>query len=310
MIKRTLYFGNPAYLSLQNKQLIVRLSVVEKSETIPDSFKREAQATIPVEDIGLVVLDNKQISITHALIVALLENNVAMINCGENHMPLGLSFLLDGNTIQAERFKTQVNSSVPVQKQIWQQTVIAKIQNQVRVLESHGIDSGPLPKLATQVKSDDTDNKEGTAAVYYWRNLFPAELNFYRKRDGEPPNNLLNYGYAILRAVVARALVASGLLPTLGVHHRNRYNAYALADDIMEPYRPYIDDIVLRVIEREESFEELTPSLKKQLLVIPAEDVVIEGARSPLMVGVQRTTSSLAKCFEGTARKMVYPEFQ
>src|SRR5690606_28907096 len=151
---------------------------------------------------------------------------------------------------------------------------------------------------------------EGRAAVYYWKMVFPDRVKFFRGREGDPPNDLLNYGYAILRGIVARGLVSSGLLPTLGIHHRNKYNAYCLADDIMEPYRPYVDRIVLNIIDKGENFLELGPEIKAQLLGIATVDVQFERQTSPLMVGLQRTTASLAKCYEGTLRKINYPRMK
>jgi CRISPR-associated protein Cas1 len=160
------------------------------------------------------------------------------------------------------------------------------------------------------VNSGDPDNCAAIAAAYYWKHIFPDFLEFRRERYGPPPNNLLNYGYAILRAIVARSLVASGLLPTLGIHHRNQYNAYCLADDIMEPYRPYVDRVVCQIIRGNGRFLEMTPNMKKALLGIPAIDVQIDGQKSPLMNAVQRTTASLAKCFEGKSRKLLYPQLE
>ncbi len=308
MIKRTLYFGNPAYLGLTDKQLVVRLPQVEKSSEFNESFKKDAQARIPVEDIGIVILDNKQITITQGLLSALLENNCAVIQCNSAHMPVGILMPLEGNTIQAERFKYQIDTSEPLKKQLWQQTVQSKIRNQAAVLIACRKDSGPLTSLIRKVNSGDPYNCEGTAAAYYWKNLFPGQLYFTRSRDGLPPNNLLNYGYAILRAVTARSLVSSGLLPTLGIHHRNRYNAFALADDIMEPYRPYVDKIVLEIVESVENYEELSIDLKKKFFVLPVTEVCLDGETSPLMAAMFRTTSSLVKCFDGTSRKLLYPE--
>lgn len=308
MIKRTLYFGNPAYLSLSNKQLIVRLPEVEKNDTLPDSFKKESAATIPVEDIAVVVLDNKQITITQALLEALLMNNAAVVTCDSSHMPAGLMLPLDVHNIQHERFKNQIESSVPLRKQLWQQTVEAKILNQNAVLNSLGKNSARLITLARNVRSGDPENYEGQAASIYWSEVFDKSLNFRREREGAPPNNLLNYGYAILRAITARSLVGSGLLPTLGIHHTNKYNAYCLADDIMEPYRPFVDRVVLNIVNGGHIIDELTTDLKKMLLLLPAEDVNIDGEKSPLTIAMQRTTASLAQCFEGTARKIVYPE--
>lgn len=307
MIKRTLCFSNPAYLSLKNAQLVIKLPEVEKAD-VAELIKAEAVRTIPIEDIGVVVLDNRQITITQGLAEALLENNCAIITCDSAHLPVGLMLPLCGNTTQSERFRAQIDASLPLKKQLWQQTVQCKIRNQAAVLQNtrNAIVKNMLV-WAGDVKSGDSDNLEGRAAAYYWRNLFPNILGFTRDREGVPPNNLLNYGYAILRAVVARALVGSGLLPTLGIHHHNRYNAYCLADDIMEPYRPYVDALVCRLVADGHITEELTVELKRELLQIPTLDVVINGKRSPLMVAVSMTTASLQKCYAGEIRKIVYP---
>lgn len=308
MIKRTLYFGNPAYLNVRLSQLEIRLPEVEKNETLPDSFKLSAIKRIPVEDIGVVVLDNKQITITQGALGALLDNNVAVISCDEQHMPSGLMLPLAGNTTQSERFRDQIEASLPLKKQLWQQTIQAKILNQSSVLyHQRGLDCGNMEAWAKQVKSGDADNLEGRAAAFYWQSLFGSIKGFRRDREGIPPNNLLNYGYAILRAVVARSLVGSGLLPTLGIHHHNRYNAYCLADDIMEPYRPYVDRLVAEIVESGADISALTTEIKGKLLSIPILDVVIGGRRSPLMIGVGMTTASLYKCYSGEIRKIAYP---
>ena len=308
MIKRTLCFSNPAYLSLKNAQLVIKLPEVEKADVV-ELIKAEAVRTIPIEDIGVVVLDNRQITITQGVVEALFENNCAIITCDNAHLPVGLMLPLCGNTTQSERFRLQIDASLPLKKQLWQQTVQCKIRNQAAVLQNtrNAIVKNMLA-WAGEVKSGDSDNLEGRAAAYYWRNLFPDILGFTRDRNGLPPNNLLNYGYAILRAVVARALVGSGLLPTLGIHHHNRYNAYCLADDIMEPYRPYVDALVCRLVSDGHITEELTTELKRELLQIPTLDVVINGKRSPLMVAVGQTTASLYRSFSGEQRKIAYPE--
>ncbi len=308
MIKKTLYFGNPTYLSLRSEQLVIKLPEVEKGD-LPDSFKQEATRTIPIEDIGVIVLDHKQITLTQGVIEKLLENNCALITCGNNRMPVGLMLPLCGNTTQNERFRSQLNISLPLQKQLWQQTVQYKIRNQASVLGGmRGTIVKNMQAWVKEVKSGDPDNLEARAAAYYWRNLFPEIPDFTRDRGGCPPNNLLNYGYAILRAVVARSLVISGLLPTLGIHHHNRYNAYCLADDIMEPYRPYVDELVVKIVDSGVDCSELTKEIKSQLLTIPVIDVVINGERSPLMIAVGQTTASLYKCFSGELRKIMYPE--
>lgn len=308
MIKRTLYFGNPAYLNVRLAQLEVRLPEVEKNDSLPELFKTSAVKRIPIEDIGVVVLDNKQITITQGALGALLDNNVAVVTCDEHRMPSGLMLPLEGNTLQSERFGHQIEASLPLKKQLWQQTIQAKILNQSSVLyRQRGLDCGNMEAWAKRVKSGDTDNLEGRAAAFYWQNLFGEVKGFRRDREGVPPNNLLNYGYAILRAVVARSLVGSGLLPTLGIHHHNRYNAYCLADDIMEPYRPYVDKLVAEIVDSGVDISSLTTEIKAKLLAIPVLDIVINGRRSPLMVGVGMTTASLYKCYSGELRKIAYP---
>lgn len=305
MIKKTLYFGNPAYLSLRKGQIVIKRPELETD----DSAAEESEITKPIEDIGVIVLDNKRITVTTALLEALLDNACAVVTCNSQNMPLGLLLPLCSNTTQSERFRKQLDASLPLKKQLWQQTVKAKIINQAKVLSQYtGTEVRCMNVWAENVKSGDSENLEARAAAYYWRNMFPQIKGFVRSREGIPPNNLLNYGYAILRAVVARALVVSGLLPTLGIHHHNRYNAYCLADDIMEPYRPYVDECVIKIMRNHDDVSQLTRNLKAELLVIPSLDVCIDGKRSPLMIAVGQTTASLFKCFNGEIRRISYPE--
>lgn len=309
MIKKTLCFSNPAYLSLRDRQLVIKLPEVEKAINYPEKLKQEAELTRPIEDIGIIVLDNRQITLTTGLMDALLENNSAVITCDARSMPVGMMLPLSGNTTQSERFRHQINSSLPLRKQLWQQTIQYKIRNQLAVLKQYtNAETKCMQKWANEVKSGDTENMEARAAAYYWKGLFGHIDGFVRDREGVAPNNLLNYGYAILRAVVARSLVASGLLPTLGIHHHNRYNAYCLADDIMEPYRPYVDMLVYDITVQYDIDIELSKDIKAELLSIPTLDVIIDGKRSPLMIGVSQTTASLYKCFKGEIRKIIYPE--
>lgn len=309
MIKRTLYFGNPAYLNLKYEQLVVQLPEVKNNETLPESFKNAAITTIPIEDIGIIVLDNKQITITQGLLEKLIDNNSALITCDSSHLPIGLMLPLSGNTTQNERFRQQINASLPLQKQLWQQTIQAKITNQATVLQKkRGVEVRNMLIWVNEVRSGDPNNLEARAATYYWKNLFPMIPGFKRDREGVYPNNILNYGYAILRAIVARALVISGMLPTLGIHHHNRYNAYCLADDIMEPYRPFVDMLVVELYENNPAGVNFN-TIKAELLNIPVLDVMLDGKRSPLMVAVSQTTASLYKCFEGEQRKILYPLF-
>jgi CRISPR-associated protein Cas1 len=295
LIKRTLYFGNPAYLKTETEQMVIQMT--ETGET----------KTVPIEDIGLLILDHQQITITHALIGKLLYYNAALITCNETHHPTGLMLSLDGNSLQSQKFRAQIESSVPLRKQLWQQTVAAKIQNQAALLKKRKLECNYLLNLTKSICSGDATNCEAKAAGFYWKRIFTQLPDFRRDRYGMPPNNFLNYGYAILRAIVARSLVSSGLLPTLGIHHRNQYNAYCLADDIMEPYRPFVDMLVCDLINPDEPAFDISPGIKKKLLQIPAMDVVIDKQKSPLMNAVQRTTSSLARCFEGETRKILYP---
>ncbi len=308
MIKKTLYFGSPTYLSLRNGQLVIKIPAVEKSEKMTEAEKKETELTRPIEDIGVVVLDNKQITITTAAMEAMIDNNCALVTCDSHSMPVGLMLPLYGNTTQSERFRDQIESSIPLRKQLWQQTVQCKIHNQAAVLSSLHAEARCMQAWEKEVRSGDPENLEARAAAYYWKMLLPDVDGFFRGREGPRPNHLFNYGYAILRAVVARSLVSSGLLPTLGIHHHNRYNAYCLADDIMEPYRPYVDKLVLDIVAQFGANAELDKEVKGRLLTIPVLDVAIGGRRSPLMVAMSQTTSSLYKCFSGELRKISYPE--
>lgn len=308
MIKKTLYFGNPAYLSLRNGQLVIKMPEVENNDNVAAVLKEQSVVTKPIEDIGMVVLDNRRITLTQGLLAELIERGCAVVTCDSRSMPVGLHLPLCGNTTLGERFRTQLSASLPLRKQLWQQTVQRKIENQAVVLQTYtSSETRCMYAWAADVRSGDTENMEARAAAYYWKNLFPSLPHFVRGREGLPPNNLLNYGYAILRAVVARALVGSGLLPTLGIHHHNRYNAYPLADDIMEPYRPYVDEIVIGLMQRYPDYGELTRDIKAALLAIPTQEVRIDGLRRPLMVAAAITTASLYKCFSGESRKVLYP---
>ncbi|QFZ54476.1 type II CRISPR-associated endonuclease Cas1 [Oceanihabitans sp. IOP_32] len=298
MIKRILFFGNPAYLSTKNQQLVVNF---------PEDGKDEK--TIPIEDLGYIVLENPQITITNGLLSKLIENKTAVITCNKQHLPCGFLQPLVGHTEQTERMRYQLNASTPLKKQLWQQTVISKIDNQGNHFVLREKNALRLKRYAKEVKSGDLENQEALAAAFYFQNLFELD-GFSRNQKGVPPNNLLNYGYAILRAVTARALVSSGLLPSVGIFHRNKYNAFCLADDIMEPYRPFVDKLVYDIVESGCNLEDLNTNIKSNLLMIPAMDVLIDGKQSPLMNAMSRTTSSLYECFEGSRRKILYPELK
>lgn len=302
MVKRTLFIETPCHLKCKDLQLVASYRHISGYETLPDKH-------VPIEDIGMLLLEHPQISISHYLLDKLVQNNTAVVVCGDNHHPTGMMLSLESHTIQSERFRAQVEATEPLKKQLWQQTVKAKIANQAAVLQHWQVKHNYLDNVLAQVKSGDAGNCEAKAAAFYWANLFPQAWLFSRKREGPPPNNLLNYGYAILRATVARALAASGLLPTLGIFHRNRYNAYCLADDMMEPYRPFVDMIVRNIIHHSSAVDTLTREHKTELLKLPTLDVIIDGEKSPLMLATQRTAASLARCYSGEQRKILFPAF-
>lgn len=298
MVKRTLYFGNPAYLKTKENQLYINYPDVNE-------YKK-----IPIEDIGVIILDHYQITFSQALLTKLLGNNVAIISCDAQHLPHGMFLNLNGNHIQNAIFKIQMAASDSQKNKAWQQIIQQKIGNQAQVLENKGIANKNIKYWQTKVKPNDPDNFEGRAAAYYWKHFWQEKEDFKRGRFEPAPNNLLNYGYAILRGVVARSLTASGLLPTLGIHHSNKYNAYCLADDVMEPYRPVVDELVASIYHtfQEEEIENLTPNIKRELLQIPVLDVQMEDKNSPLMVAVQQTTSSLVKFFEKKTTQLKLPK--
>lgn len=295
MIKRTLHFSNPAHLSTRNRQLVVELKDEERTTK-----------TIPIEDLGIVILEHPQITFTSSLLEQMLDNKVAVITCNSKYMPSGMFLPFEGNSEQTERMRTQLDASVPLKKQLWQQTVKCKISNQAMVLLKLGENNQRLIHLRNDVLSGDTTNCEGQAASHYWGKIFGG--NFIRSRDPATPNAQLNYGYAILRSVVARALTASGMLPSVGIFHRNKYNAFCLADDIMEPYRPFVDWAVLHLPGINETTEGLTKEQKVELLRLPQMDVQMGEITRPLFHAVSTTTASLYKCFSGDQRKIIYPE--
>ena len=262
--------------------------------------------TAPVEDMGFVVLEHQQISISLPLLDELVKNNVAVVFCNNTYHPASMLLNLNGHHLQQELFSNQIEASVPLKKNLWKQTVEAKINNQAGLLKVLGKDFKKVAYFATNVKTGDAENREGSAARAYWPELFGA--SFIRERYGDPPNNMLNYAYAVLRAAVARALTGSGLLATLGIHHHNRYNAFCLADDIMEPYRPFVDSLVYELWYTLHEINELTTEIKMKLVGVLTADVKIGGQIRPLMVALSNTTASLSRCYTGETKKIVYPK--
>ncbi|HRZ41713.1 MAG TPA: type II CRISPR-associated endonuclease Cas1 [Bacteroidales bacterium] len=296
MIKRTLFFTTPARLSLKDNQLVFQGSDAGEIRTMP------------IEDLGFVVLENHQISVSLPLLDALSVYNVGVVICDKKHLPTSMLLNLDSHNIQTELFSQQMNATEPLKKNLWKQTVEAKIANQAALLAFCEKKHSELIAYQKDVKSGDTTNREGAAARIYWKRLFGNE--FERDRYGIPPNNMLNYGYIILRAAVARALSGSGLLPTLGIHHHNRYNSFCLADDIMEPYRPYIDKLVFELHKSNPNIADLTAEVKLTILEVLSADVLIDKIKRPLMVAISMTTASLSRCFTGESKKILYPALQ
>lgn len=292
MLKRTLFFSTPYSLSLRDNQMVIR------TKEAPDM-----QKSVPVEDIGVVVLEHPQTSVTLPLLNALSDHNVAVIFCGDTRMPNAMLMSLDSNRTQGESYRAQLEASEPLKKGVWRQIVEAKIRNQAALLTKLGREGDRLKPCYCNVRSGDADNREGVAVRIYWAELFGRE--FVRMREGAAPNNLLNYGYTILRAAVARSLMGAGLFPAMGIFHRNRYNAFPLADDVMEPYRPYVDEAVYGLYAQ--GRVQLTQEVKGALLRVLFADTRFAKVMRPLEVGLTFTAASLAKCFAGTGKKIVYP---
>jgi CRISPR-associated protein Cas1 len=294
MIKKSILIENKTSITAKNLQLIIKSEIRESS--------------ISIEDIGFLVLDHQEIYLSLPAMNLLVENNTSVIICGKNHLPNGMFLNLNSHHIQQEVFKNQIEASIPLKKQLWQQTIVEKITNQGILLETISGNKNSFNFLASKVLSGDTTNMEGVAAGQYWKTFFDTyDINFRRERFGDYPNNFLNYGYAILRAATARSLSGSGLLNTLGIHHKSKYNAFALADDIMEPFRPLVDEKVFEIMKNYDE-QELNTKIKAELLQVLTRTVYFKDEKSPLMVALQKTASSLQQCFMGNRKKIKYPK--
>ncbi len=293
MLYRTIYIGNPAYLKLKDEQM-----------EVIDPQTKEQKGRVPVEDLGVLVLDHFQITISHQLIQKLMGNKVAVISCDAHHLPFGLMLPLHGHTEHSDKVKDQLSASEPLKKQLWKQTVEAKIENQMLLLKQLELPYFPMKKYKEQIKTGDSTNREGIAAQHYWKHLISPD--FIRERFGEFPNPFFNYGYIIVRSMMARAIVETGLLPVLGIFHSNKYNAYCLADDLIEPYRPLVDKKVMEWMKND-SKEEISKEYKAYILGIATDDVKIQNSIRPFMVAIKETTVSLYKSYTGEKRKIAYP---
>lgn len=295
MLKRTIFITNPVLLAVKNEQL-----------TIANKSSGE-QSTLPLDDIAYIIFDNQQITFTHYLAQKFAEYNIAAVFCDATHHPASILYNLDGHQTQTETFAAQVSASEPLKKNLWKQTIKSKITNQALLFKKLGKDNKYLINLTKDVLSGDPDNREGVASKYYWQNIFDF-TGFKRDRYGLPPNNLLNYTYSLLRAATARAIVGSGMLPMLGIHHHNKYNAFCLADDIMEPYRPFADMLVLEYLSNNCDEQELTTDFKRFAMKIFTCDTEFPKTTRPLTIGLTFTTASLAKCYRSEQKNISYPK--
>lgn len=296
MIKRTLVISNPARLSTRQQQLLIE--------------NENGEHSVPIEDIGFLILEDRRISLTAYLLSVCSDNNVAVISCDSQHLPTGIHLSLTGHSTYSERSRKQLNSSQALKDNLWGQIISSKIAGQADVLRMMGAASAfrKLSRYSKEVQSGDPDNLEATAAQTYWPNYRDG---FYRARNGPHPNAWLNYGYALVRACTARAIVGSGLMTVHGVFHRNKYNPHCLADDLMEPYRPFVDYRVWQLLqEHPDDTERLPKIVKVELLKLLSSTVVIRNQKSPLMNGVQHTANSLAQIFLGEKRKLILPRFE
>ena len=294
MIKQTLFFSSPVSLSLKYNQIEIRFRDIDEI------------ITRPIEDVGIVIIENPMVHITMPLISALTNNNVAVIFCDDRCMPNSMLMPLESNSIQQEIYKIQFDVTQPTKKRIWKEIIESKIRNQAVLLNKLGLDGDILKPYYMNVLSGDSDNREGSAARIYWQQMFGK--HFVRNREGCYPNSMLNYGYTVLRAAVTRALLGSGLFPLLGIFHRNRYNAFPLADDIMEPYRPFVDSAVKQIYDFS-SDENMSKDIKQVLIRVLFSDVKIKGQIRPLQVALSITTASLVRAFKDKKECLMFPSF-
>lgn len=264
-------------------------------------------STIPCEDIGILLIDHPAVTYTHSVFTELIRCGAAVVFCGGNHHPAGMLLPIEGNTVQTQCFRQQIEAKEPIKKQLWRQLIRAKIKHQAKVVGKDSEVYKELMGLRERVRSGDPDNIEAQASRKYWP-AFITTIDFKRNIEGTPPNNLLNYGYMVMRAAVARALCSAGLHPSIGLHHCNKYNTFCLADDCLEPFRGFVESKVKQICETQIAIDELTQELKAQLLEILYQEITIGDMSGPLMVGLHRTAASLSRCFAGEQKEMDLPK--
>ncbi len=302
MIKRIVEISQEkTYLSVRYGQLVLKRN-------------GEQVSSIPCEDIGVLLVDHSGVTYTHSVFTELLDRGAAIVLCGGNHHPAGMLLPIESNSVQTERFREQIGAKEPVKKRLWKQIVKAKIKHQAKVAGKDSDIYKALMVLRDRVRSGDPNNIEAQASRKFWpvflQDMDPAgsPQAFRRDINGAAPNNMLNYGYTVMRAAVARALCSAGLLPSLGIHHRNRYNAFCLADDLLEPFRGFVEEKVRDIYFDIGPVDDLEQTTKAKLLEVLYDEVNIGGFKGPLMVGLHRTMASLQRCFAGEQKYIDLPE--
>jgi CRISPR-associated protein Cas1 len=284
----------PARLRVRYEQLII------ERDGLPE-------VTVPLNEIAAVIVSHPQISLTHSVLSGLMRCGGVIICCDDQCLPAGMMLPIETHVLQTRRMAAQAAAPAPTNKRLWQQIVRTKIRAQARLLQSKCGTDGGLLDLVGEVRSGDPQNIEAQAAARYWPLLF-NDPGFLRRRDAQDQNRLLNYGYAVLRAIVARAVCAAGLHPSIGMHHRNQYNAFCLADDLMEPYRPLVDRIVLQVVAQRGSDVPIDKDSKRALLELLAVRYSWQGESRTMFDWMSRTASSLAQVYAGEAKRLELPE--
>ena len=298
MVGRTILLSKPLKVALKDRQLC--LTIYEDGEA--------NMVQTPVEEVATVVIDHPQVVITTPAMVAMMQQNVNVVYCDDKHLPTGILKSTGNNHLINKRARMQLRASKPLQKSLWKYTVRCKIDNQGRLLSKYGRNREPLVRLGKKVRSGDPDNREGQAARYYWSHLFDDLQGFTRDRYGDYPNMMLNYGYSILRSAVARQLGAAGLINIVGIHHHNQYNAFCLADDIMEPYRPMVDELVFdSYLHGLGADGVIDLEVKKVLLSIENQKVKLLGKTTELGIALERTAYSLVDSYDKGEQRLTYP---
>lgn len=291
MIKRTIDISEQAYLHIKNSQLCV-------------DKQGKNVASIAIEDLGILILQHPAIVITQSVITQCQKNNAAILFCDERHLPISINLPLSGHSLHTKVLRDQISAKEPTRKRLWQQIVVHKIHQQAITIEQAGRSPKFFYRLMDRVKSGDPDNYEAQAARQYWRLLMGE--NFRRNPYSDGANSLLNYGYTIFRAMAARALVRTGLHPALGLFHKNQYNGLCLADDVMEPFRPWVDWQVYQLIQRGIN-PAVTRETKEVMLQMLGEDVLFDSRKTPLMVAAQSVAAKLKQALIEKNQTLTYP---